>query len=173
MSKQQILKQIDELKQKIEELEKKVTSPELEGVKKSVRWQPILGQRYFYIDDGGVIRCVEWQYDDEDVFRFNTGNCFKTEQEAKDFKENILTKQALKDLALELNEGKQIDWHDSRQHKYSLQIDYDYGKYYLSSDPMSSIKELGQVFCLDKDFLTIAKKRIGEEKLIKLIKAGV
>ena len=36
MNKQQILEQIDELKQKIEELEKEVNSPEFEGIKKGV-----------------------------------------------------------------------------------------------------------------------------------------
>ena len=109
MNKQQILEQIDELKQKIEELEKEVNSPESEGIKKGVRWRPILDKKYFYLDDRGTIRCVEWQYDDEDIFRFNIGNCFKTEQEAEEYKENLLTKQALKDLALELNNGVEIN----------------------------------------------------------------
>ena len=49
------------------------------AVDKCVRWQPILGQYYFYVDDGGIIRCVEWHYDDADLFRYNTGrfrNCY-------------------------------------------------------------------------------------------------
>lgn len=173
MNKQQILKQIDELKQKVEEFEKKVSSYDFEVIKNSTRSKPTYGEKYFCLFTDGIVREQTWLDNIDDLFRFNSGNCFKTEQEGLDFKENILTKQALKDLALELNEGKQIDWHNSNQHKYRIHLDYDYGKSYVSLDPMSTIRDLGQVFCLNKDFLTIAKFRIGEEKLIKLIEAGV
>lgn len=57
-------------------------------IKNFIKWQPILGQHYFYLDDSGIIRCVKWDYDDADTFRYNVGNCFKTEQEAEDYKEN-------------------------------------------------------------------------------------
>ena len=170
--KEKIIEQIEELKQKIEELEREVNSSGFDEVKKGVRWQPILGQCYFYLDDSGVIRCVEWQYDDEDEFRFNTGNCFETEQEANDFKENLLTKQQLKDLASELNDGVEIDWDCYGQDKFYIFLDFD-SKYFLNSNYVFQFKELGNVYCLNKDFLSIAKDRIGEEKLIKLIKTGV
>ena len=171
MNKQQILEQIDELKQKIEELENEVNSPKFEGIKKGVRWQPIFGQRYFYLDDSGVIRCVEWQYDDEDKFHFNTGNCFKTEQEAKEYKENLLTKQALKDLALELNEMESVDWDNHEQWKFYIYFNYSENQ--LCTHFHALGQNLSVTYCLNKDFLDIAKDRIGEEKLIKLIKSGV
>lgn len=172
MKKEKIIEQIEELKQKIEELEREVNSPELEGIKKSVRWQPIFGQRYFYLDDNGVIRCVEWQYDDEDKFHFNIGNCFKTEQEAEEYKENLLTKQQLKDLALELNEGVEIDWENCAQTKFSIYYQ-GHNVQELRLDSADFYTEIGQVYCLDAIFLETAKDRIGEEKLIKLIKSGV
>lgn len=171
MNKQQILEQIDELKQKIEELEKEVKSNKDEGIKKGVRWQPILGKKYFYLDDRGTIRCVEWQYDDEDIFRFNIGNCFKTEQEAEEYKENLLTKQALKDLALELNNGVEIDWDYYYQLKYY--IFYNNGLKTLSIDFDRNHQCSSKIYCVNSNFLDIAKDRIGEEKLIKLIKSGV
>lgn len=118
-------------------------------------------------DDGSIIT---HNYDDEDIFRFNIGNCFKTEQEVEEYKENLLTKQALKDLALELNNGVEIDWDDYKLTKYCIFISC-VDVLYLHS--VNSNKHLGQVYCYDKDFLTIAKDRIGEEKLIKLIKSGV
>lgn len=172
MKKEKIIEQIDELKQKIEVLEKEVNSPEFDEVKKGVRWQPIFGQRFFYLGDGGVIRCVEWQYDYEDKFHFNTGNCFKTEQEAEEYKENLLTKQQLKDLALELNDGVEIDWENCAQTKFSI---YYQGHHFqeLRLDSADFYTEIGQVYCLDATFLETAKERIGEEKLIKLIKSGV
>lgn len=100
---------------------------------------------------------------------FNTGNCFKSEQEAEEYKENLLTKQQLKDLALELNNGVEIDWENENQKKYYL----EYGCYSLDYDITYSYINLGQIYCLNEDFLKIAKDRIGEEKIIKLIKSGV
>ena len=169
MNKQQILEQIDELKQKIEKLEKEVNSPEFEGIKKGVRQKPEYGEKYYYLDDGGGINYAYWSNDNIDLFRFNTGNCFKTEQEAEDYKENLLTKQALKDLALELNNGVEIDWENENQKKYCLECDW----YSLDDNVTYSYINLSQVYCLNENFLTIAKYRIGEEKLIKLIKSGV
>lgn len=173
MNKQQILEQIDELKQKIEELEKEVNSPDFDEVKKGVRQKPKVGERYFYVDSCGSIDYEFWQETETDLFRFNTGNCFKTEQEAEDYKENLLTKQALKDLALELNNGVEIDWND-----YSVTKYYIYFKesqdllFYDGRDCCDYLKNLN-VYCLNSDFFKIAKDRIGEEKLIKLIKSGV
>lgn len=170
MNKQQILKQIDELKQKIEVLEKKVNSSEFEGIKKSARWKPELGDDYFYLSGSGCVLSSAWTNHEYDFQRFNLGNCFVTEQEAIDYKENLLTKQALKDLALELNNGIEIDWDNYKLTKYCIFISC-VDVLYLHS--INSNKHLGQVYCYDKDFLTIAKDRIGEEKLIKLIKSGV
>lgn len=171
MNKQQILEQIDELKQKIEELEKEVNSPEFGGIKKGVRWKPEYYQNYFYIDDCGKLESESYMDYDADLFRFNTGNCFKTNKEAMDYKENLLTKQALKDLALELNNGVEIDWDDRNQKKYCFVYSHNGNK--LDYTPNSAWQELGHIYSLDYKFLKIAKDRIGEEKLIKLIKSGV
>ena len=169
MNKQQIIEQIDELKQKIEELEKEVNSPEFEGIKKGVRQKPEDGEKYFFINSFGEIYHNNWCDDYRDLCRFNIGNCFKTEQEAEDYKENLLTKQALKDLALELNDGVEVDW-KSGQNKYCIAY---YGGKCLYILQTLSQKDIGQVYCLNENFLTIAEDRIGEEKLIKLIKSGV
>lgn len=169
MNKQQMLEQIDELKQKIEELEKEITSPEFEGIKKSVRWKPECDEEYFYIDSFGGICHDDWCDDYQDLFRFNTGNCFKTEQEALDFKENLLTKQQLKDLVLELNNGVEVDWAKNGQLKFSIYLNHQGN---LVQYECLYCPDLGQVYCLDRNFLDIAKERIGEEELIKLIKSG-
>lgn len=171
MNKQEILEQIDELKQKIEVLEKEVNSPEFEGVKKGVREMPQYEERYCYIAEPGEIISTPWYGTNNDIFRFNTGNCFKTEQEAKDYKENLLTKQALKDLALELNKGIEVNWEDAKQLKYFIY--YENKDCILYKDDRSVSQSIGQVYCLNENFLTIAKDRIGEEKLIKLTKSGV
>lgn len=171
MNKQQILEQIDELKQKIEELEKEVNSPEFDEVKKGVRQKPECGVVYFYLKHDGYIGSTHWGIEDTDLFRFNTGNCFKTEQETKDFKENLLTKQALKDLALELNNGVEIDWDYYYQLKYYILYNNKFKT--LSIDFDRNHQCSSKIYCINPNFLDIAKDRIGEEKLIKLIKSGV
>ena len=170
MNKQQIIEQIDELKQKIEILENQVNSLEFEGIKKGVRKKPEDGEKYFFVNSRGYIDYKFCEEIETDLFRFNTGNCFKTEQEAEDCKENLLTKQALKDLALELNNGVEIDWKSHKQEKYYIY--FDYGKMGLNQY-YSYMAQQACINCLNENFLTIAKDRIGEEKLIKLIKSGV
>lgn len=171
MNKQQILEQIDELKQKIEELEKEVNSPEFEEIKKGVRGKPEYYQNYFYIDDCGKLESESYMDYDADLFRFNTGNCFKTEEEAEEYRENLLTKQALKDLALELNNGVKIDWDYFYQLKYYILYNNRFKT--LSIDFDRNHRCSSKIYCVDSNFLDIAKDRIGEEKLIKLIKSGV
>lgn len=171
MNKEEMIEQIDDLKQKLEELEKQVNSIEIEGIKEGVRWKPEYDKKYYFLSDSGSITFTYWFNLICDSFRFNIGNCFKTQQEAEEYKENLITKQALKDLALELNNGVEIDWNDLTQQKFYLECAPIQNK--LDDNFANGWVISGTIFCLNEDFLPIAKDRIGEEKLIKLIKSGV
>ena len=168
MEKQELLSKIDEIEKQLEELKNQVNSIEFEGIKKCVRQKPEYEEKYFFVDSS--IDYQFWEETKTDLFRFNTGNCFKTEQEAEDYKENLLTKQALKDLALELNNGVEIDWKNEEQPKFYIYYNYDRN---LLSSHWYYVVKTQDVFCLNNEFLTIAKDRIGEEKLTKLIKSGI
>lgn len=170
VKKKELQNKIEDLENQLAELKKQVNTIEDEGIKKGVRQTPKVGDKYFYFYSGGLIVWSKWQDTELDLFRFNTGNCFKTEQEAKDFKENILTKQALKDLALELNNGVKIDWKSEKQDKYYLYLDH---KTNILSMNWVYTEQDNNIYCLNVEFLIIAKDRIGEEKLINLIKSGV
>lgn len=166
MNREELIKQRDKIQAELDKLTELINKP-------VGRWKPEYGSYYYYLATNGKIVKIDWINTDGDYFRFTTGNYFKTEQEAMDYKENLITKQQLKDLALELNDGKEINWNDG------------YNKYYLScnfysseAEPLASsfvynFQSLGEVYCLNKDFLQIAKQRIGEERIIKLIKSGV
>lgn len=171
MNKQEILEQIDELKQKIEQIEKEVKSNKDEEAKKGVRQKPEIGEEYYCLTDEGKVNKAIWNGLYRDYLRFDIGNCFKTEQEALSYRENLLTKQALKDLALELNNGVEIDWVNETQKKYCFV--YSHNKNKLDYTPNEAWQELGHIYSLDYKFLEVAKDRIGEDKLIKLIKSGV
>lgn len=82
-----------------------------------------------------------------------------------------LTKQQLKNLAQELNNGVEIDWTDCEIDKYYIYLDNSIDE--LSFGVANSHINLGQVYCLDSYFLKKAKERIGEERLIELIKSGI
>ena len=70
------------------------------------------------------------------------------------------------DLAEELNNGEKIDWNDNQQCKYT--IFYDCEDNFLNRNNAYVCKELGQIYCLDGDFVEKAKVRICKDKLIKL-----
>ena len=170
MNKQELQNKIEDLEKQLAEVKEQVNSIEFEGIKKGVRQMPKVGEKYFFLNDSGFICEAVWIGSNPDLFHFNTGNCFKTEQEAEEYKENLLTKQALKDLALELNKGVEIDWSDCEQYKYI--ISYSHNTRELLTDYNQLMRRLS-VYCLNDNFIGIAKDRIGEEKLIKLIKSGV
>lgn len=171
MNNKEMIKQIEELKQRIEQLEKEVKTDESNIAVTDVRWQPVLGQTYFYLDAFGNVESINWDFDDIDYYRFNIGNCFKTRQECEDYRENLLTKQALKDLALKLNKGVEIDWEDTQQDKHCILFDNFENKLIHTAQPIWQY--VGNVYCLNEDFFDIAKQQLSKEKLIKLIKSGL
>lgn len=80
------------------------------------------------------------------------------------------TKQELQDLADELNKVKPIDWRDSSQTKYSINLDFVNKELGLSYS--YRLKGLN-IYSTDEEFFKKAKERIGEERLIKLFKEGI
>ena len=102
--------------------------------------------------------------DDYDNARYETGNYFRTKEEAKKTVEKIKIYARLKDLALRLNEGREVNWDDSAQDKWYIYYEYNS----LTTTASYGYQDLGQIYCLDKNFLEIAKQEIGEDNLKKL-----
>ena len=169
MNKQELQNKIEDLEKQLAEVKEQVNSMKYEGIKNNIRFRADFNMPYFFINNEGMVSMGVEQHRPLDDFRYNSGNYFETDEQAKDFRENILTKQALKDLALELNNGVEICWNNG-QNKYYIAY---YGGKCLSILQTLSQKDIGQVYCLNENFLDIAKDRIGKEKIIKLIKSGV
>lgn len=159
---QEIQNKVDDLQKQIDDLKKELNESN------NVR-QRIQSITYYYLDTCGNIGKTREEFTPFDDFTFDIGNYFKTEQEAKDYKENLITKQKLKDLALRLNNGVEIDWNNNYQDKTVIYFDYLNNR--LSASLYWADRSLGQIYCLDKNFLDIAIQEIGEEALIKLIKS--
>ena len=162
-----IQEEIDELKAKIELLEKELQAQNQPCPK---RWRGCQDQLYWAINDkDGAALVFEECGDEVDNYHYNSGNYFKTEGQALAYRDNVLIKQQLKDLALELNNGVDIDWEDDTQTKYFIHL-APKNQLYLNS---TNRRTLGEVYCLDSTFLETAKQELGEGNLIKLIKSGV
>ena len=89
--------------------------------------------------------------------------------EARDkamFKSKIETK--LKNIAERLNAGRKIDWKDLNQDKFCIYYGYEEEKLCLFN--VYRRKNQGAIYCLDKNFLEVAKQEIGEDNLIKYFK---
>lgn len=163
------LQEIQELKERLKVLENEVLNL-VQPKQEYKRWRAIEDKYYYTFNKIGHINKFTENYDPTDNFLYSIGNYFETKEEAQEYKENLITKQKLKDLALRLNKGGEIDWNDECQSKYYI---YLAPKDVLYINSINRRQILGQVCCLDNDFLNIAKEEIGEKALIKLIKSGV
>lgn len=93
------------------------------------------------------------------------GMAYET-KEARDravFKIEIETK--LKNIAERLNKGQKIDWEDKKQYKFHIY--YDYRDKILKYFVRDISRVQGAIYCLDENFLNVAKQEIGEDNLIK------
>ena len=159
---------LQELEQKYEELGKEIEK--LKNEKKGKRWKPDKNDDYYVIRHGRIIfdcnkiqEVTDWDY--------SQGNCFQTKEEAEEYLENLKTKAELRALAEELNGDEVIDWSNAEQYKYC--INYLDAEGCLSFNRSTVYKLQGVIYCLVSNFRVKAIERIGEERLIKMIKSGV
>mgnify|MGYP000816198308 FL=1 len=157
---------LQELEKKYEELGKEIEK--LKNQKKGKRWKPDCGEEYYFIGLFGGVCEFSWNNCPQDNYLYSQGNCFKTRHEAEEHLENLKTKAELRALAEELNGDEVIDWNDGEQWKYCI-----FYTSRIASDERCTCQSQGAIYCLDPDFLDKAIKRIGEERLIKMIKSGV
>ena len=115
---EELLKELEEAKAKIAEIEKKIKEKQEE---KSRRWKPQKGDEYWWVDSSGVISSDVWDNDGLDNCRWRIGNCYQTEEECKFAREKLKVIAELK----EFEEPKDREWNGEKYHYY---ICYDYPK---------------------------------------------
>jgi hypothetical protein len=157
---QELIKQQNEIAKQIEELK--------ENEKK--KWQPLLGEYYSYIDSKGKALIAMRQNNGVTEWRICQGNCFESLEQAEQYRENLNTKSLLRALADELNGDEVIDWKENLP-KYCLYYNQELGEVYTTRN--SANRTQGVIYCLDRNFGEKAIQRIGEQRLIDLIKSGV
>lgn len=160
MDREEILDEIEKTKQHLTNLEKMLGEH-------NKRWKPKPSEEYYCVDDGNDVRRVNFNimniYDRD---RIKTYNCFQTREQAEIEAEKILVRRQLEDIARRLNKGKKIDWYDSEQSKYCITLHCNniITNFYLAH------RTQGTVYCLDRNFLDVALKEIGEKRLRKYLK---
>ena len=109
-----------------------------------------------------------WTNSNGDKKRYDFYNCFETRKQAEQEAEKILVRRMLEDIARRLNRGKEIDWENYDQTKYSIALD-------ITNDDIFCDKEVrfitkGTIYCLDVNFYNVAIEEIGTERLFKYLK---
>lgn len=156
---------------KIEELEKQAKSilEELEKLKKEEKvWKPKDDEKIFIVSGNGNVDsfhfCEKYNWYKEYL---EMGNYFKMQEEAAKVAEKAKIYTQLKRLAEEIN-TEPIDWENDGQNKFRI-IYNSFSKKNMTTSTYY-LQEIGQIYSTNKDFLEIAKERIGEENLLKLFK---
>lgn len=159
MNKQEILNEINKTKEHLTNMENMLKEC-------SERWKPEPNEEYYYVNQvSATSRAVNNEfYIDAALYR--AYNCFRTKKEAELEAEKILVRRQLEDIARRLNKGKEIDWYDSEQSKYCIEL---YCNNILTNFYLAH-KTQGTVYCLDKNFKDVAIQEIGEERLKKYLR---
>lgn len=162
MNKQEILEEINKTKEHLANMKKMLEECECE------RWKPQKGETYFELNRYGVPTPNEWNDTYYDNIMFNLYNVFQTYKLAKAEAEKILVRRMLEDIAERLNKGREIDWNNFNQIKYFIYIDYATQLIRRDCDFRNKIQ--GVVYCLSDNFVSVAKREIGEERLKKYLR---
>lgn len=164
-------KRIEDVVEAVKAVRAKVDKALNEQEKSVKRWRANEEENYWCVDESGI--AVKYTENGHTVDNFNyvKGNYFKSKEEAEQYLKNLKTKQKLKDLALKLNNGREIDWTNAHQNKYFIRYDYTFNEL-MQGYNMQQVCS-GNVYCLDVDFLKSALTVIYQDDLINLIKSGV
>lgn len=131
------------------------------GCKRKV-WKPECDKNYWIINGFRVVNS-SWDNDNVDYRRYEIGNCFKTEKEAKFALEKLKVETELRRFAEENNECE-IDWTDRKQNKWLICYNYDSKNIDTGYD---NTLRTHYIYFSSKEIAKQAIKHIGEERLKK------
>lgn len=101
---------------------------EVKGTKKN--WKPERREQYWFIGDKGTIFPTSWFDTKNDIFRYESLNCFELVQQAEAYRDYLLALGKVTRRINELNEGWEPDWSNEHQKKYMIEF---YHQFYHQS----------------------------------------
>lgn len=163
MDKQEILNEIEKTKEHLAKMMRMLQES------KNQRYKPKEHELFWYLDTwnrpcvrnyiGASVCCNE---------SFKNYNCFQTKEEAEQEAEKILVRRMLEDIARRLNRGENIYWDIEEQKKYFIRFNYYQNR--IEFDSSFKQKCQGVIYCLNSNFLNVAIREIGEERLKKYLR---
>lgn len=166
------MNKIQELQEQLNKIQEELTylRAEQEKPKTPKRWRADDDIMYYRIIPNGEIAQDKEECSIVDNFQYATGNYFRTKKEAEDYKDRLLVHQELKDIALELNNGEEIDWSCYEQSKYKLIVnEINNTIEYICN----SCEKDTSIYCLRNIFVNVATERIGRDRLKNYLMKGI
>lgn len=129
------------------------------------KWKPKEKELYFYITSNGDIEFSYYKNKSiNDKRRIcNTGNFFKTDEEAEHMVEKLKIIRELQDFALE-NNDKNVDWRDKCTGKYFITYDFYDEEISIASYTFRNFLPFN-IFFTSKEIAQKAIAKIGKERL--------
>ena len=152
MSKENLQKQIEEMKTKLDAMEAELNKPEVV----INYWQPIESQRYYSVNYLGLVDSSGYDKSyHKDKLRYRV---FKTREEAEKYAEYVKAEETLRRVIAEANEGWLPDWSNEDSLKYKILYRCDLDR--LSIDSYSVSKLL-------PNFMYIKSKELAEKLMLQ------
>lgn len=150
--------EIKELKERLEKLETtKVEKPQPK------RWKPEYNETYWFLN--GDVYCEKWTGCLWDSFQYIIGNCFKTEEEAKEYKKKIEYTAQYKNYIEEHSDP--IDWNDRVTSKYFA--DFNWDSHEIEVSCYNRYKQQGTIYASREQIIWLAIQEIGEDNFKKYV----
>lgn len=156
MNREEILDEINKTKEHLANMEKMLE-------KCDEMWKPEKGEMFYYLNSYNIAISETWDASYSDAEHYNIYNCFKTREQAEQEAEKIFIRRQLEDIAKKLNAGRKFDWANTTQRKYFIYFNNHCDRIELDNYRMHQVQ--GVIYCLDENFLDVAIKEIGEERL--------
>lgn len=165
MTQQEYENKIKELEKELEQL--KAAKIEAEQPK---RWKPEFDEKFYYVElDGSIEDDVAassiQSRSSFEVWCYLIGNCFKTKEEAEEYKKQIEYTARYKNYIEEHSEP--IDWNNEDQEKDSAFYDID-EKGIRVEDTVKFIDQ-GTIYASSEQIIWDAIKEIGEDNFKKYV----
>lgn len=158
-----------EYENKIKELEKQIEELKTAKIEESQlkRWKPKekANETYYLVTTNGEISNTRWLNDNFDKWLYLTDNCFKTKEEAEEYKKQIEYTARYKNYIEEHSEP--IDWKNKEQSKFCVRYDNTVEMFMV--DEYTYYSYQGTIYASSEQIIEDAIKEIGEDNFKKYV----